>query len=230
MNICKQCGVELEDDIKSCPICYTQISSGKVLRSNIPDQLPPEGGKRHLMQRILWQITVVLLLSGVVATLIINLSIVGRVTWSIYPISICLMILSYASLMALWRTAIIFQLFGGWFISALILVLVNQSSQGNWPILLALPILSAINIIGIVLYFLLVSLKTKGLNVLALIFVSFAVSSLAIEAIISMYFKGEIRLGWSVIVAACLLPVTTTIVFMYFRTRSNSDLQKIFHT
>src|SRR5687767_11716711 len=142
MNICKQCGVELEDDMKSCPLCYTQISSGEVLRSNVPDQRPPEEGKRHLMQRILWQITVVLLLSGIVATLIINLSIVGSVTWSIYPISICLMILAYASLIALWRTAIIFQLFGGWFISGLIFVIVNQYSQGDWPLLLALPILS----------------------------------------------------------------------------------------
>jgi len=230
MNICKQCGVELEDDMKSCPLCDAQLSSGEVLLSNIQDQLPREGTKKHLMQRILWQITVVLLMSGVVATLLINMSLVGRITWSIYPISICLIILAYVSLLAMWRTAIIFQLLAGWLISALILLLVNWYSQEDWPILLGLPVLCAINIIGIVLYILLIRLKTKGLNVLALIFVSLAVSSLAIEAIISMYFNGKIALGWSVIVSACLLPVTATLLFMYFRTRNNPDLQKIFHT
>lgn len=230
MKICKECGVELDDDMNSCPLCYASVSNGEVTRSDIKDLLHPDGAKKHLMQRILWQITVVLLLSAIVATLIINLSIVGSITWSIYPISICLMILAYASLMALWRTTFILKLLGGWFISALLLVVVNLYSQGNWPLLLALPIVSAITIIGIVLYFLLVGLRTKGLNVLALIFVSLAVASLSIEAILSSYLNGKIALGWSVIVAACLLPVTAAIVFMYFRTKNNSDLQKIFHT
>jgi hypothetical protein len=89
---------------------------------------------------------------------------------------------------------------------------------------------SVINVIGLVLYFLLTRLKTKGLNVLALVFVSVAVISLAIEAIISLYFTGEIALGWSAIVAACLLPVTAAILFIYFRTKNSADLQKIFHT
>lgn len=229
MKICKECGVELDDNMTSCPLCYTSISNGEVSRLNIR-QLQPEGAKRHLMQRILWQVTMVLLLSGVVATLIINLSIVGKITWSIYPISICLMILAYASLMALWRTAFIYQLLGGWAISALFLAAVNRYSQGNWPLLLALPVVSAMNTIGIAFYFLLAKLKTKGLNVLALIFVSIAIASLSIEAIISWYFNGKLALGWSVIVAACLLPVTAAILFMYFRTKNNADLQKIFHT
>lgn len=233
MTTCKACGVELEDDMESCPLCNTPVTNRGGALSDIravTTQLEPDEEKKHLMQRILWQITVVLLLSGVTATLIINLSIVGRVTWSIYPISICLMILAYASLMALWKTKFIFKLLGGWFISAMLLLAVNLYSQSVWPLFLALPLVSIINVIGIALYFILTGLKTKGLNVLALVFVSLAVASLAIDAIISVYFYEKIALGWSVIVAACLLPVTAAILFIYFRTRNDLDLQKIFHT
>ncbi|HEY3402572.1 MAG TPA: DUF6320 domain-containing protein [Ohtaekwangia sp.] len=233
MTICRECGVELDDDMKSCPLCDTLVSN----RERPPSYQKtgkaysqPEKDKKHLMQRLLWQITAVLLLSGVVATFIINLSIDASITWSIYPISICLMILAYASFMAFWRKRFVFQLVGGWLISALLLAAVNWYIQEDWPLFLALPILSVVNTIGIVLYFLLARLKTKGLNVLALVSVSFAVVSLGVEAVISLYFSGNISLGWSAIVAACLLPVTAAILFIYFKTRNNSDLQKIFHT
>ena len=233
MAICIECGVELDDEMTSCPLCNTSVSSrvGPTFNKETEKkQLRHLEEKMYLMQWVLWQVTVVLLLSGVVATFVINLSIAGSITWAIYPISICLMILAYASLIALWRTKFIFQLLGGWFISALLLLAFSWYGQQKWPIFLALPIVSVVNVVGVVFYLLLDHLKTKGLNVLAMVFVLLAVVGLAIETIISLYFTGEIILRWSIIVAACLLPVTAAILFMYFRTRNNSDLQKIFHT
>jgi len=77
---------------------------------------------------------------------------------------------------------------------------------------------------------LLINLKKKGLNVLAIVFVAIAILGLMIESFISWYVARSVTLGWSVIVAACLLPVTAAILFMYFKTRNNPELQKIFHT
>ena len=153
-----------------------------------------------------------------------------RHTLSIYPISICLMVFSYASLIALWRTKIFFQLLGGWIISVLILFIVHRNIEQEWPLKLALPLLSAVNVIGMLLNFILVRVNVKGLNVLAIFFVFIAVLCLFTEGIISFYFTNSITLQWSIIVAACLLPVTAAILFMYFRTRNNAALQKIFHT
>jgi hypothetical protein len=68
------------------------------------------------------------------------------------------------------------------------------------------------------------------LNIIAIIFVAIALLCLFIEGIISFYFSASIKLQWSVIVSACLLPVTAAMTFMYFRTRNNIDIQKIFHT
>jgi hypothetical protein len=233
MAICKGCGVQLDDDMKVCPLCETPaVSTGmhKTVSLPVDDEKTTKGEKKNVLQQILWQITAVLLLSAIVATLIIDLSIHGRITWSIYPISICLMVFSYASLIALWRTKMFFQLLAGWIISAMVLVVIHWNIQDEWPLKLALPLLSAVNVLGLLLNFILIRLNAKGLNVLAIFFVFIAILCLLIEGITSFYFKESVNLQWSIIVAACLLPVTTAILFMYFRTRNNAELQKIFHT
>jgi len=233
MRICKECGVELDEDMALCPLCETPVVNAGMSKDvilQISKKEIPEVRKKNVLHLILWQITAVLLLSGIAATLIINLSIQGSITWSIYPISICLMIFSYTSLMVLWRTTIFFQVSAAWIISTLVLVMVHWSIETDWPVQLALPILSAVTVLGLLINFILAHLKAKGLNVLAIVIVCIAVLCLVIEGVISFYLSKVVELQWSVIVAACLLPVTAAILFMYFRTKNNTDFQKIFHT
>jgi hypothetical protein len=233
MTICKGCGVELDADLSACPLCDTPVSgeaTGKEMVAPKKETTAPGTRKKKLLRQVLWQVTSVLLLSGIIATLAINLAIKGSVTWSIYPVSICLIIFSYASLMALWHTKIGFQLFVGWLISTGVLFVVSRYTTADWPLQLALPVLSAVNAVGLLLMFMITRVKAAGLNILAIIFVAIAVLCLLIEGIVSFYLNDTVKLQWSVIVAACLLPVTAAILFMYLRTRNNTDLQKIFHT
>ena len=232
MSICSHCGVELDHGMSSCPLCDTPVLHGGTTQVQVgkPTSIRQDSGEnRQIMHRVLWQVTAVLLLSGIVATLVINLAIDGRITWSIYPITICLIALAYAALMALWEVRFIFRLLGGWAISSLILAATGYFLPSEWPLHLALPILCTLNLVLIMLHLWLGRLKMKGLNVLAVVFVLIAVFSLTLESIISLYRFDSIELGWSVIVAACLLPVTAALLFMHFKTRDNADLQKIFH-
>jgi hypothetical protein len=116
MIICKQCGVELESNMLACSLCDTPVLNDGfkpfALKKSLENDKPDER-KKHLLSQVLWQIAAVLLLSGIAATLVINLAIEGAITWSMYPISICLMILPYVLLMSLWRTKITNQLLGG---------------------------------------------------------------------------------------------------------------------
>lgn len=216
-----------------CPLCDTPVlndGSKHFILKQGRERDKPDIKQKYLLSQILWQITAILLLSGIAATLIINLAIQGKVTWSVYPISVCLMILSYVALISLWHAQMVFQLVGGWILSVIVLVIVNVLINADWPLLLALPILCAVNIIALLLNFVVKALKSKGLNVFAIIILAIALLCLVIEGIISSYFENVIKLQWSAVVSACLLPVTAAILFMYFRTRNNSDLKKIFHT
>lgn len=231
MIVCKQCGVELDSGMQACPLCKTPVIDGQKIQDNSANKTFAEQKvKPQLLKHILWQIVCVLLLSGILATLIINLSIVGHVTWSMYPVIICLIVLSYASLIALWNTKVVIQIAAGWMASSAVLVVAQLYTAEDWPLSLALPILSAINMVSILFMLIIRNIKVKGLNILTIVFVGIAVVCLAIDGILSSYLQDEIRLTWSVVVSACLLPVTVAIVFMYLRTRNNSDLQKIFHT
>ena len=233
MIICKKCGVELDNDMQICPLCETSVSDdgrASFTLKRINEREQPDTNKKYLLSRILWQIAAILLLSGIAATLVIDVAIQRTITWSVYPISICLMLLSYVSLMSLWRTRIAYQLAGGWILSSIVLIIINVLIDGDWPLMLAFPILCAVNIMAFTLIFILTALTTRGLNVFALVILGIAILCLAIEGIISSYFENMIRLQWSAIVSACLLPVAATVLFMYFRTRNNNDLKKIFHT
>lgn len=231
MTVCRRCGVQLDDGMAVCPLCGTP-AAGPWGHADIvrPAKRKPKTRKKNLLRQILWQITAVLLLSGIVATLAINLAIQGVVSWSVYPVFICLTVLVYASLLALWRTKLAFQLLAGWLVSAVVLVVTDVYISADWPLKLALPLLSAVNVVVLGIVFMIRLLTGKGLNLLAVILGGVAFLCLMTEGIISVYLNNAITIQWSVIVAACLLPVTVAILFMYFKTKNNRDIQKIFHT
>jgi hypothetical protein len=231
MVVCKQCGVELESGMQVCPLCETPVIDGrKIKEKSVKESFDDQRVKPRLLKHILWQIACVLLLSGILATLIINLSTVGQVTWSMYPVTICLIVLSYASLIALWNAKLIIQIITGWIASSAVLVVVQLYTAEDWPLNLALPIVSAVNMVSMLLILILSTIKVKGLNILAVVFIGVAIVCLIIEGILSLYFQNQMQFRWSAVVSACLLPVIAAIVFMYLRTRNNSDLKKIFHT
>lgn len=232
INICKACGVELEQEMQVCPLCDTPANAAvaKTATNERKEFNAIADKKRYSLNRILLQIVAILLLSGIAATLIINLAIQGRVTWSVYPIFICLILLFYALLFSLWHTRPSFQLLGGWALSAGVLFMLSSIIDSTWPVRLALPLLSALNIMAFLLMGVLKGMRIKGLNIFAISLLAIALLCLAIEAIISFYVNKDIKFEWSAIVAACLLPVAIAIFFMYFKTRNNSELKKIFHT
>lgn len=231
MKICKQCRVELEPWMDVCPLCEVAVADGDTTKQIRNQQYPAyDERKPGLLKRIFLQITCVLLLSGILATVIINLAMVGRVTWSVYPMTICAIVLSYVFSLGLWTTKLLLQIATGWVASTAVLALVQWYIGDDWPLRLALPILCSINVIIMLLALILLNLSVKGLNIVAILFIGAAVLCLAVEAILSRYFQEEFRLSWSVVVSACLLPVTAIIVFMHFKTRNNADLEKIFHT
>lgn len=232
---CKQCGVELEKEMTICPLCGTSVNGEKTVTQPGTNARATLFGikeeEKHLLERMFWQITSILLFSGIAATLIIDIAIHKTVTWAIYPVTICTIVFLYASLFALWHTRLLYKIFAGWLVSSVFLVALQFFiKEVSWIGHVALPILVAVNVVSICVTAAVIYTRKKGLNVLAYLFVGVAVLCISIEGVLSYYTAKMVYLQWSVIVAACLLPVTTAIVFMYLRTRKNADLQKIFHT
>ncbi|HEX5171876.1 MAG TPA: DUF6320 domain-containing protein [Cyclobacteriaceae bacterium] len=237
MRICKVCEVELEDDMELCPLCGTPIGSDASpglatprtsSNSGVTGVLKPR--EKTLLQRIVWQVTSVVLLSAIIATLVIDLIVHRLITWSVFPVSISLVIFVYISVLAFWHAKKLYQILAGLlFSSALLLILNLVLPQSDWLLRLGLPILGVINAITIALIAAINVSRHRGLNVIAYTCVAVGTLCISIELILSLY-TGNATLRWSVIVSACLLPVIVALLFMHHRIKRNPDLDKLFHT
>ncbi|MDJ1480833.1 hypothetical protein QNI16_10095 [Cytophagaceae bacterium YF14B1] len=236
MISCKQCGVELETQMKSCPLCGTVVGEAgykgpTATELNLTNVLQLPAEDKHVLKHLLWQIVAILLFSGILATLLIDLMINHHVTWAVYPLCFCTILLSYAALLAFWHKKTMYQILVGWLASTLVLWLLYYLFPfAGWLLYLGIPILFSVNFILLALMSLFHLAGQKGLNLLAYTFVAIALLGLLLEGIISYYVSRQIRLSWSVIVAACLFPVITALFFMFYRMRNQSVFQKIFHT
>lgn len=231
MEYCKNCGVELDADMTYCPLCGTSVSEGAASNKKIIHAYVDSEQERHLLQRVLWQIVSIILLTGIVSTLVIDIAMNSAVSWSIYPVTASMIVFSYVSLLAFWHTRLIFQILGGWFISSALLFVLHFLSAGTqWSIQLGIPILFAVNLIVLIFHWAIRHTKNRILNLLIYTFVAITLLCISIEVVLSLYKYDGIRLRWSVIVGGCLLPITVALLFMYHRTKKNADLQKIFHT
>ncbi len=236
MQLCKTCGVELDDGMDRCPLCGRSVHDDKEPRDyaipvSIFNKKTIAPADMHLLQRITWQVTSILLLSAIIATLVIDVGVHKDITWSVYPISICTILFSYASVLALCRTGLVLQLLIGWMISTAVLTgFYYLLPNAAWTLRLAIPILFVTNLMNIILILLIRSVHTKGLNVFALVLVSIAVYCICLEGLISLYTRNQFLIQWSIIVMACLLPITASLLFIHFRIKNNKHLEKIFHT
>ena len=236
MKSCRVCEVELDDAMEHCPICG--IPAGAEAQGQRgPLEIPgPElngalqSNEKTLLQRIVWQVTTVVLLSAMASTLIIDLVVNSRMTWSVFPVSVSLVLFSYVTVFSFWHAQKMFLVLAGLLIASVLIAGLDWLlPDSDWLLQLGLPMLAAANFIGIALVAVIGVSKHRGLNVLAFIGVAVAILCISIEAILSIYY-GMFVLHWSVVVSACLLPAIVALLFVHYRIKRNPALERHFHT
>ncbi|MCU7552643.1 DUF6320 domain-containing protein [Chitinophagaceae bacterium LB-8] len=237
MIYCKNCGVELENDMLDCPLCGEPVASNhqtdkiQSVASSI-QQISPYGHRKmdQPQKRFTWEIVSIILLSGVMATLIIDFAMNRRITWSEYLAGFCFTIFSYVSLFAFWNQRTIIDMAGGFIASStFILILDAIIGSFNWAIKLGIPLLLACNVVIATLLAAIQMSKHKGINLIAYSFIAAAFLCLCIEGTLSFFETNLFHLWWSLIVAACIFPIVVVLLFVHFRLRKGRSLHKTFH-
>jgi hypothetical protein len=235
---CPDCGVELEADMEYCPLCGRAVNSPVVPGEELQKKMPaahasfyaPTGRMSPPQKKVTWEVVTIILLSLIIATGIIDVSINRQITWSEYPIAICLVIFAYISFFAFWAQTTLVQLGAGCLMAALLLFALDTFLSGTaWVLKLGIPILFLANIILGLFLVIIRRTRQKGLNLIAYAFVLTAMLCVGIEAILRVYLQHAFRLQWSIIVVACVLPVCVVLLFMHFRYKKGRDLKKTFH-
>lgn len=234
MIICKNCGVELDAEMESCPLCGQPVSgaSDKSNKSLAYGQQSLQHARRMTapQKKITWEIISLILLSAVVATFIVNFIINKKITWSEYPAAISFVIFSYISLFAFWRQRTLIQMLAGFLLSSASIIVIDIATGGiSWALYLGLPMLLALNIVIAALITIIQSSKFKGINLLAWAFLGAAILCICIEGILSYYETESLRLNWSIITGGCIIPVVLVLIFVHFRLKKGRNLERTFH-
>lgn len=238
MICCENCGVELEENANFCPLCGNAVpvrrgteldylisgsSSSKVLTDY--QRLTP-----FQKRKIFWEIAGMILFSGILITLTINLVGNHAVTWSKYIITIGLALFVNVTLVAFWGRKLFLSFFLSFVTSgALIILLDIYTGHTGWVMKFGIPLLLAAYII--VLSFILIERRTKqkGLNIIAYLLVALGLLCVCIDAIITIYAENSLNVGWSVTVMVSIVFIASLLLYVNHRLKRVTDLKRFFH-
>jgi hypothetical protein len=224
--------VELEADTLICPLCGEPVGNASTNTQIAYGRRTFYGYKEmtKLQKKSTWEIVSIILLSAAITTFIVDFIINRHITWSEFPVAICLAVFCYVSLFAFWNQTTLVEMAGGFILSSLCMVILDLFTTGiQWSVKLAIPLLFAGNVITASLIVVIRQSKYKGINLIAYAFLGAAILCLFIDGNLSFFRTGLFQIGWSVIVTACTIPVVIVLLFIHFRLKKGRSLERTFH-
>ncbi len=221
MPYCFKCGVEIDYDINKCPLCDFPIPKIEVEekedinRYPSPQNMYPKKAKKRKQK--IFIILSVALLSLMGLLLFLNISALGKWTWSKY------------STVSIFATLIyLFFLFGfvpkfktsliGISMNTIILLYFLDLFDGKleWFRLIGLPCVFMGTLETIIIAHLFKRTKKKGSNIVAYILLAISVYCIGVEGFISLHTREVIKLYWSMIVSIVLFPLALLLLYLHY--------------
>jgi len=237
MKTCPRCGVDFEENLTICPLClYSETGSAENSESIEPEaaDLRTLTGYGRLSKRqkrkLFWEISVIVLLSGILVTMIIDLISTGLISWSKYTITACLLLFVNITLFSFLRHKLLLLLCGSFITTSLLIILLDiYSNKMGWGTQLGVPLLLSLYLAIYLIAILFRKNSQHGFNMLGYIFMATGLLSMWIELCVSRYFQGRIKLSWSLIVMVCMLVIAGILMYFHHRLKKGAELRRFFH-
>ena len=231
MTLCANCGVELDDGLKICPLCGKDPENKdeqEQISNNYPSGIIQLQRKEN--RRYLWELSGIIAFSGIAVCTILDLLISKGLRWSLFSdvsISAAWVILTLYQF-AFKRTLTIITFLMLTILATLFLIdLIATGKEWFFPIGFPLTIATFIAAGAIIILYKAVHLK--GLNIIAAALMVLSGFCIITEMILDEYLHGIVNLRWSVIIAISILPVALLFFFYYYRLKKGNRLDSFFH-
>ena len=231
MTLCGNCGVELDDGLKICPLCGKDpdnMDHPEMMSGNYPSSIIRLHKKEN--RKFLWELSGIIAFSGIVVTTIVDLLVSKELKWSLY---------SDVSLGAVWIMLTFFRfIFKKPFILVLLLMVtiltalfsIDYISAGrDWFISVGLPVTLTGFLLTCSFIILYRTARFKGLNFIASSLILLSGFCIVLEMTLDKYLDGFVHLRWSLIAAVSILPVTLVFYFYHYRLKKGNRLDSFFH-
>ena len=236
MSYCVQCGVKLEQSLKTCPLCHTPVINPNELNvTNLSNGAGPfatvkgevEPMKKHDIG--LW-LTLVFG-STALACGILNLFVFDHNYWSIPVIGACMILwLFFCPRMFLPKIPVSVNLA----VSAVSVIFYElaitlMTERDRWFYELVLPI--TLVMLGLtILYGALYKFVSKSLIASALyLFIDAALLSVAVECFVDKFLRQEIHIFWSAIVLSVCAVISVALIAILSIKRLRETVRKRLH-
>ncbi len=154
----------------------------------------------------------------------------GFLSWSVYPVASLLLIWVFFLLSFLFsRRNPAFIIIIGYISTGLYLYLIEQATKTLWFYDLAIPILTLVFVLSLLVYLLSRIRFFRGTAIPGLIFAAVCFFCIGAELIVNRFVYRHSNLFWSLIVAGVCLPVSIFLFFVQSNEEFRSYLQKKFH-
>ncbi len=237
---CSYCGVELEENANFCSLCgeplwnhhrdnlaYIKSRKQEQEQKLLTDYQKLTGFQKRM---VFWKISGFILISGIIITLIIDLVGNQGITWSKYPITVNLVILIIATLIAFWCRKILLLLLLSFLATSVLLVLLDiYAGNAGWGMKLGIPLLLA-GYIGVYVFIEMIKTsRQKGLNIIAYSLIISGLLCICIDGILSLYSGSSLHFTWSLIVMVSVAIISTILLYIHYRLKKITDLKRFFH-
>lgn len=226
MAICKNCGVELGEGNERCPLCEPSDDGAGRMAS------PADLFRLSRIQNTknLYEIIMLLLVSGVIITTAIDVAFGKGMGWSLLTTTCLGYLIALAS--GFWflrkrpyymilATAVFTMLFL-WFIDLL-------TGETEWFFQMACPLVISGAVLSAAVLYLNSFSRYRGLNLLATVLVALALFILITEYLTDRLRSSEFTPSWSLVAAASLVIIAMIFIFIHYRLKRGHSLGRMFH-
>ncbi len=237
---CQHCGVELEENANFCSLCGEpllnkctennfSIHSGKIRNE---EKLLTDFQKLTGLQKrkIFWQISGLILVSGIIITLLIDFIGNKTITWSKYPATICMVLfINFTLNTFLHKKMILILVLSFLSVTVLFFLFGIYAGETGWKMKSGVPVILAAYLTVYFLVFLIRRAKQKGLNIITYSLFATGLLCVCTEAIISIYTRQSENFGWSLIVMVSVSFISLLLLYIHYQLKKATDLKRFFH-
>jgi len=232
MSICTNCGVEVEDDARCCPLCRNPLQQGEAGEQReppTPAPVPPEAGRR--LRYWLLEIISLLAATGAIVVFAADFASGMSLTWGRYPLASIAFLWTSAALLILGADRVWMSLLAEVAAVGLFLFVLDELTPGPaWFLPLALPLTL---LTGTILALTLVIVRKRNLSLLASIataLLAAAVFVVGLELILNRYLTGRWFVSWSATTFGCTLPLVFLLLYLRKRVQPRqAEIRKFLH-
>lgn len=234
MSYCVNCGVELEQAQKACPLCLTKVVNPAAADAKpLPTAFAQTRDEQKKINRGFWiKFNAILAAVPIAISLLSNLLYDKRLTWSLIVIAGVFILwavctapflfrrFSYAKMLLADFTGIALGL-------GLIQYVLPQQHQWYWYF--ALPIALFCLLFWLATIALIKKKVLKGLRIAAAFFVFVTLLAILLEALLDLYLNGAADLFWCWFVAAPCLSIAALFILLDANEQVRQELAKRLH-